>query len=297
MSASTDRKFAKFLAFGSAMFGCTWAQVLAIGICLLCLCLCLYLRVSVSVNVRMFVLNSQDNLRLLCEATMRGCSSSSSSIRRCLRFAKPAKKKKAEKKEHGMLCGIAWRRILQVSPQLACAVRRSSQKKRQHNNWLINALQVAAKTKLFSARGKTLINASLKSRQTTTRCKRLRAAAGAELFITLGQANTGEAAEGAAVEGVLGQLEESQQTACSQSATKTFAITRGGAEPRPGSEDTGMDTAMDMDMDMEKVDMEQLDIEEEEARLSKGAAQQCQRQQRRRRRQKSQRGQAVKNEL
>lgn len=296
MSASTDRKFAKFLAFGSAMFGCTWAQVLAIGICLLCLCLCLYLRVCVSVNVRMFVLNSQDNLRLLCEATMRGCSSSSSSIRRCLRFAKPAKKK-AEKKEHGMLCGIAWRRILQVSPQLACAVRRSSQKKRQHNNWLINALQVAAKTKLFSARGKTLINASLKSRQTTTRCKRLRAAAGAELFITLGQANTGEAAEGAAVEGELGQLKESQQTACSQSATKTFAITRGGAEPRPGSEDTGMDTAMDMDVDMEKVDMEQLDIEEEEARLSKGAAQQCQRQQRRRRRQKSQRGQAVKNEL
>lgn len=241
----------------------------------------------------MFVLNSQDNLRLLCEATMRGCSSSSSSIRRCLRFAKPAKKKKAEKKEHGMLCGIAWRRILQVSPQLACAVRRSSQKKRQHNNWLINALQVAAKTKLFSARGKTLINASLKSRQTTTRCKRLRAAAGAELFITLGQANTGEAAEGAAVEGNRGL----GQTACSQSATKTFAITRGGAEPRPGSEDTGMDTAMDMDMDMEKVDMEQLDIEEEEARLSKGAAQQCQRQQRRRRRQKSQRGQAVKNEL
>lgn len=290
MSASTDRKFAKFLAFGSAMFGCTWAQVLAIGICLLCLCLCLYLCVFMSVNVRMFVLNSQDNLRLLCEATMRGCSSSS--IRRCLRFAKPAKKK-AEKKEHGMLCGIAWRRILQVSPQLACAVRRSSQKKRQHNNWLINALQVAAKTKLFSARGKTLINASLKSRQTTTRCKRLRAAVGAELFITLGQANTGEAAEGAAAEGELGL----GQTACSQSATKTFAITRGGAEPRPGSEDTGMDTAMDMDMDMEKVDMEQLDIEEEEARLSKGAAQQCQRQQRRRRRQKSQRGQAVKNEL
>lgn len=242
----------------------------------------------------MFVLNSQDNLRLLCEATMRGCSSSSSSssIRRCLRFAKPAKEK-AEKKEHGMLCGIAWRRILQVSPQLACAVRRSSQKKRQHNNWLINALQVAAKTKLFSARGKTLINASLKSRQTTARCKRLRAAAGAELFITLRQANTGEAAEGAAVEGKLGL----GQTACSQSATKTFAITRGGAEPRPGSEDTGMDTAMEMDMDMEKVDMEQLDIEEEEARLSKGAAQQCQRQQRRRRRQKSQRGQAVKNEL
>lgn len=296
MSASTDRKFAKFLAFGSAMFGCTWAQVLAIGICLLCLCLCLWLCVCVSVNVRMFVLNSQDNLRLLCEATMRGCSSS---IRRCLRFAKPAKisQKKAEK-EHGMLCGIAWRRILQVSPQLVCAVRRSSQKGK-HNNWLINALQVAAKTKLFSARGKTLINASLKSRQTTTRCKRLRVAAGAELFITSGQANTGEAAEGAGaavVEGELGQLEESQQTACSQSATKTFAITRVGAEPRPGSEDTGMDTGTAMDMDMEKVDMEQLDIEEEEARLSKGAAQQCQRR-RRRRRQKSQRGQAVKNEL
>lgn len=287
MSASTDRKFAKFLAFGSAMFGCTWAQVLGIGICLLCLCLCLWL--CVSVNVRMFVLNSQDNLRLLCEATMRGCSSS---IRRCLRFAKLKAKKKAEK-EHGMLCGIAWRRILQVSPQLVCAVRRCSQKGK-HNNWLINALQVAAKTKLFSARGKTLINASLKSRQTTTRCKRLRVAAGAELFITSGQANTGEAAEGAAVEGELG--EESQQTACSQSATKTFAITRGGAEPRPGSEDTGMDTGTAMDMDMEKVDMEQLDIAEEEARLSKGAAQQCQRR-RRRRRQKSQRGQAVKNEL
>lgn len=289
MSASTDRKFAKFLAFGSAMFGCTWAQVLGIGICLLCLCL--WLCVCVSVNVRMFVLNSQDNLRLLCEATMRGCSSS---IRRCLRFAKPKAKKKAEK-EHGMLCGIAWRRILQVSPQLVCAVRRSSQKGK-HNNWLINALQVAAKTKLFSARGKTLINASLKSRQTTTRCKRLRVAAGAELFITSAEPNTGEAAEGAAVEGELG--EESQQTACSQSATKTFAITRGGAEPRPGSEDTGMDTgtAMDMENDMEKVDMEQLDIEEEEARLSKGAAQQCQRR-RRRRRQKSQRGQAVKNEL
>lgn len=293
MSASTDRKFAKFLAFGSAMFGCTWAQVLGIGICLLCLCL--WLCVCVSVNVRMFVLNSQDNLRLLCETTMRGCSSS---IRRCLRLAKPARKK--TEKEHGMLCGIAWRRILQVSPQLVCAVRRCSQK-RQHNNWLINALQVAAKTKLFSARGKTLINASLKSRQTTTRCKRLRVAAGAELFITSGQANTGEAEGAAAAEGELGlgQLEESQQTACSQSATKTFAITRGGAEPRPGSEDTGMDTgtAMDMEKDMEKVDMEQLDIEEEEARLSKGAAQQCQRRRRRRRRQKSQRGQAVKNEL
>lgn len=293
MSASTDRKFAKFLAFGSAMFGCTWAQVLGIGICLLCLCLC------VSVNVRMFVLNSQDNLRLLCEMTRKG----SSSIRRSLQFAWPTKgeamrEKQEQRSQHGMPCGISWRRILQVSPQLACALRRSQ--RGQHNNWLINALQVAAKTKLFSFRGKTLINASLKSRQ-TTRCKQLRAAAGAELFITSTQANTEEKAEvaGEGTEGELGQLEESQQTACSQSETKTYAITRGGAEPRPGSEDTGMDTGMGMDMvqgDMAKVDMEQLDIEAAKARLSKGAAQQCQRQ-RRRRRQKSQRGQAVKNEL
>lgn len=247
---SADRKFAKFLAFGSEMF-CISAQVLCIAI-LLVVC------VSVCGIVRVFVLRSQDNLRLLCASriamTMRGAvealeySSSSrgqgsernlqyaelpsrlsrmkgllsaSSIAKSVEAAveairertswirekslqyaafpsKPTKELRCCR--HGTLCGTSWRRLLLASPHLACALRQA-EKRGRHNNWLINALQVAAKRKLFSFRGKTLINVNLKSRQTTRHKRAPEVEAEAEaaktatkLFITLTQANSGAAA-------------------------------------------------------------------------------------------------------
>lgn len=194
--------------------------------------------------MRMFVLRSQDNLRLLCASSltkmgmgmqMAAMVTKADSPYAALQ-AKPALKKRCS---HGTLCGISWRRILLASPHLACALRRAA-KGKHNNNWLINSLQVAAKTKLFSFRGKTLINAPLKSRQTTRQQRQK----GDKTFHNFN-------AEGVGDDVGHGHGHRTQ-TSCrpraagavrrllGQGVTKTYAITRGGAVPWPGSQHMNM---------------------------------------------------------